>query len=243
MAKLKAYGRTELFKVEKEREVTNSDLITWEKVSYALMSDGKVLERRVVLFKPSSYEPKGRRHDYGWKEHGRLKAEGDPNVYLESLKKKGYTLVGVPNLGALRSDYKESREKAAKAAAQHKADAPKRVAADLAKNGPGFYVRNRYTGHSIASEMSLKQWATNFGPATRAEDCLKNAESTLSNYRVMRFDYLLPVQIVQAASRKEAEHGGGTIWWTNGKVASGLAAKADDAPKPVAADPRQMKLF
>lgn len=99
MAKLSARNRT--VKVEAVREydaatlqrahdrfqasyvpdyVPGSDpaLTVWERVTRRLMSDGTVLEKRDVRFRPSpncSWEdPKGRRHSYGWKVHGKLKA-------------------------------------------------------------------------------------------------------------------------------------------------------------------------
>jgi len=98
MAKLSARGRT--VQVEATREyyletlqrahdryeasykadyVPGSDpsLTVWERVTKRLMSDGKILEKRDVRFRPSpncSWEdPQGRRHSYGWKVSATLK--------------------------------------------------------------------------------------------------------------------------------------------------------------------------
>lgn len=99
MAKLSARGRTCL--AEATREYTaeqlqsahdrykasytpdylaGSDLAltVWERKTKRLMSDGTVLEKIDVRFRPSpncSWEgPQGRRHSYGWKVSGKLKA-------------------------------------------------------------------------------------------------------------------------------------------------------------------------
>jgi hypothetical protein len=99
MAKLSARGRT--CQVEVSREYTQDELqrahdrfkashtpdyvagsdlslTVWERKTRRLMSDGKILEKLDVRFRPSpncSWEdPKGRRHSYGWKVHGTLKA-------------------------------------------------------------------------------------------------------------------------------------------------------------------------
>ena len=99
MAKLSSRGRT--CKVEVTREydeetlqrahdrfqasykadyVAGSDpsLTVWERKTRRLMSDGKILEKADVRFRPSPNctweDPKGRRYSYGWKVHGTLKA-------------------------------------------------------------------------------------------------------------------------------------------------------------------------
>src|SRR3954465_6521157 len=101
MAKLSAHGQ-EVFRVEKEGDVTDpARSTTWEKTTISLMSDGKILEKVVVRFKPSSYETKPRLHDYGWKKRAMLKPEGDPAKLLEAYLKKGYKLVNGPHYDRL----------------------------------------------------------------------------------------------------------------------------------------------
>ncbi len=60
--------------------VAGSDpsLTVWERCTRRLMSDGTILEKRDVRFRPSPActweDPNGRRYSYGWKVHGKLKA-------------------------------------------------------------------------------------------------------------------------------------------------------------------------
>ena len=53
-------------------------LTIWERTTRRLMSDGTVLERRDVRFRPDHYDPQGRHHSYGWKVKGQLKAGVTP---------------------------------------------------------------------------------------------------------------------------------------------------------------------
>ena len=87
MAKLNARGRTCLAEVS--REYTEEQLqrqhdkfwndgkpslTFWERCTKRLMSDGKVLEKRDVRFRPDWMDKAGRRHSYGWKVAAKLKA-------------------------------------------------------------------------------------------------------------------------------------------------------------------------
>ena len=51
-------------------------LCVWERKTKRLMSDGTVLVKLDVRFRPSQYDhdPRGRKHSYGWKVEGTLKA-------------------------------------------------------------------------------------------------------------------------------------------------------------------------
>jgi len=98
MAKLSARNRTALVEVTREYTVeslqhahdrfqasykadyvpgSDPSLTVWERCTRRLMSDGKILEKRDVRFRPSPNctweDPQGRRHCYGWKVHGKLK--------------------------------------------------------------------------------------------------------------------------------------------------------------------------
>jgi hypothetical protein len=53
-------------------------LTIWERVTRRLMSDGNILEKRDVRFRPSPIpaswdDPNGRRYSYGWKVAGKIK--------------------------------------------------------------------------------------------------------------------------------------------------------------------------
>lgn len=74
MAKLSARGRKELFRMEREINTPDGDNTTWQRKTRAVMSDGSVLEKWDVRFKPSTYDPRPSVYSYGWKLHGKLKA-------------------------------------------------------------------------------------------------------------------------------------------------------------------------
>jgi hypothetical protein len=79
MAKLSARGRKELLRIERERDVPairqdgTESLTTWERTTRVVMSDGKVLEKFDVRFKPDNYRPNGEFYSYGWKVAGKAK--------------------------------------------------------------------------------------------------------------------------------------------------------------------------
>jgi hypothetical protein len=66
MAKLSAGGRTELARVAREVDfsVAENDLIDWQRITYALMNDGKVLCKRDVRFRSEFRD--GGKHSHGW---------------------------------------------------------------------------------------------------------------------------------------------------------------------------------
>lgn len=90
MAKLSARGRKELVRVVLERPLAreDDDLIDYEREERALMSDGKILCRRVVRFREGS-----RRHDYGWNVRGALKAGVNPDEWKLGYLKRGWRIV------------------------------------------------------------------------------------------------------------------------------------------------------
>lgn len=74
MAKLSAHGK-ELLRIELERDITDPESsTTWRRVTRAYMSDGKVMEKIDVRFKPDNYHPAGERYSYGWKLYAKRKA-------------------------------------------------------------------------------------------------------------------------------------------------------------------------
>lgn len=72
MAKLSARGRKEVARLSKEGD-PGRELVSWERVTVTLMSDGKVLEKRDVVFQSD-----GRKHTWGWKVRGKMaKGQGE----------------------------------------------------------------------------------------------------------------------------------------------------------------------
>lgn len=89
MAKLSARGRKEILRLAFEQEVPDDDLVMWRRTTEAYMTDGHILRKRDVRFKPDSFRPEGRAHSYGWKDDGKVKAElmKDPAALKAALEK------------------------------------------------------------------------------------------------------------------------------------------------------------
>lgn len=90
MAKLSAKGRSEVARFTKEREVPDNELVTWRRKERALMSDGVVLEKLTVRFKPTTYRG-AELHNYGWKVRGTLKDTATPASWAKSYQDMGWT--------------------------------------------------------------------------------------------------------------------------------------------------------
>ena len=72
MAKLSAHGQ-ELARLSKELDTPDGDLTTWERATYSVRSDGHILRKEDVRFRPDRYDPEGRFYSYGWKLYRKLK--------------------------------------------------------------------------------------------------------------------------------------------------------------------------
>jgi len=95
-AKIRARGAHEVARVCRERTVDDpAENISWKKHTRLLRSDGAILEKMQVRFKPSVPwdPPAGRLHDWGWKKVGKLKPERkaafkiDPHEVASSWKR------------------------------------------------------------------------------------------------------------------------------------------------------------
>jgi hypothetical protein len=84
MAKLSARGRTEVARLVKE--LPADETCSWRRKTFALMSDGVVLEKLDVEFRLRAYAPT-RRHSYGWKVLLRTKATKER--FVDWAKSKG----------------------------------------------------------------------------------------------------------------------------------------------------------
>jgi hypothetical protein len=222
MARLKSRGRTELFRVEKEhafseeeRKARGADTV-WERSVKTLMSDGNVLEKRSAKW-PDQYEPSGfRKHDWDWKIVAKLKAGGDPKKLLDQYVAKGYRVVStgfaltsfdVAAYGAAEAVRKKNVDKGR----IRRAEAEKKALAPGGKDGPGFYVTN------VNATSAMGKRVAELGPYATFEEAEEKAAERLRNFASMKFFYLLPVQVVEAQSRREAEWGKGHVWWADGK--------------------------
>lgn len=93
MAKLSARGRTELVRMEKEDSAPKSDIITYERTTYALMSDGNILQKRDVIFPAGPYDNgKDRKHKYNWTVKGKLKKDVTREQFIAAYSKRGFVV-------------------------------------------------------------------------------------------------------------------------------------------------------
>ena len=78
MARLSAHKR-ELLRIELVKEITDpAENITKARWTRTYHSDGKILQKYDVWFKPDVYRPDGELHSFGWKLHAKVKAGLDP---------------------------------------------------------------------------------------------------------------------------------------------------------------------
>lgn len=242
MAKLKARGSEIIFKVSKSTPGTSGGVA--EAVHYrALRSDGSVLERMVLKYTPEETAKNyGRRsHDYGWKVKGRAKAgktlEELLKVYLardwrlEDVSGAYFRQAGPDGIEAISQEpfiservAEKRRERLTRSRAK---DAEKRQERARTNDGPGFYVTNVYTGGVTRSRV-----ADHEQPFPTYEEAEEFAVQRLRRFTIdFDFQYLLPVAVVEAESRQDAERNIGHVWWVDGKF------------RGPPADPRQASLF
>lgn len=220
MAKLKARGREEIFRVSYEKATPGDREVAREKNFRAFTSDGNVLERRVIWWR------EGGSHDYGWKVRGKAKPERNVEELLKSYLDRGWHLEdanrGYFNISGntitaishepLRTEAGAAREKAAREK-RAMVSKEKRERAAAEEDGPGFYVVNRYTGNKPFVADHPK-------PFQDYEKAREFAEKRLHHLTVeFDFSYLLPVMVVLAENRRQAEWGEPMpdTWWINGK--------------------------
>lgn len=245
MAKIKARGREEVFRVEKSSPPASGRADISEVRHYrALMSDGNVLERMVIHYSSEEVTKNyGKRsHDYGWKVRGRARAGLDLEALLKIYLDKGWDLVSAsPSYFDVRPGSVEaiSREPFITEAAAEKrrtsvAKRRERGAADraakrLEADGPGYYVTNGYTGGGSLARSRVADHPKPFSSYEEAEDF---AAARLRHLAVENtFHYLLPVLVVLSESRDDAEQNVGSVLWVDGKY------------KGPPVSPRQMPLF
>lgn len=78
MAKLSAHG-IELLRISKEQNEGPESSCSWSRTTLAYMSDGVVMQKYDVRFKPTASwdPPEGRRHSYGWTLKKRTGEKGE----------------------------------------------------------------------------------------------------------------------------------------------------------------------
>lgn len=88
MAKLSARGRTQLAEAVLEYGDHGDTLIDWERITVRLMSDGFLLEKRDVRFRPDAFNSTGRKHSYGWKTISRYRNGANAELFRQDFEEK-----------------------------------------------------------------------------------------------------------------------------------------------------------
>lgn len=95
MAKLSARGRKELARVEREESVLTKPVggVDWRRNTYALMSDGTILNKYDVRFVADSFNKEPRKHSYGWTVWKKVKPEVTAEKFVAYFIKRGFQQV------------------------------------------------------------------------------------------------------------------------------------------------------
>jgi len=98
MAKLSARGRTELARLSKVREGTETYTDgkesghDWSKTTVVLMSDRTILRKYEIRFKADGTFLAGKKQSYGWKNLGKAKPTLSVQQFIEAYLKVGYAI-------------------------------------------------------------------------------------------------------------------------------------------------------
>ena len=93
MAKLSAYGRSVVAQLKKQIP-DQSELTVGRWVVYSIMSNGDIMKKDQVRFRPDQYRPNGELHDWGWHKYARLKTTADVNTFINRcVSEKGFTRI------------------------------------------------------------------------------------------------------------------------------------------------------
>src|ERR1700694_2560670 len=110
MARLSKHG-TELLRIESEHDIADPERSTdWQRTTRAYMSDGKVMQKIDVHFRPTAYQAKGERYSYGWKLYATHKKGTTIEQYRDYVSKlaaaigQGLTIGGKPTVWKMVTD-------------------------------------------------------------------------------------------------------------------------------------------
>jgi hypothetical protein len=223
MAKLKARGRTEVFRVEKNYVKHIGQITERTRHQLAVMSDGNVLIKRRDTWTVSGKVPPDKTAEEilaGYLADNWTLVSESPQY----LVRRGHTIEDVSKVPLLTSS------KASAAARAHTKIVDKNKAADLIKNGPGLYVTYKI-GLSTSPLLTTELRDAKYGPYQDYDFAEEKAWKLYQN--IVRQhgprSLNLPVAIIEATSRTDAKIDSGHVWWTDGKFRGA----------PV--DPRQMR--
>lgn len=207
MAKLGARGRREIFRVGRELVYQDGDRVRELKT---LMSDGTLLIKRGTG---------------GWSTYGKIKAGLTAEDSLRINLKNGYHLVSHDPFylkmdrasGTIEDVSKKPIRTEAKARSEQKARSRRAESAKVqaayaaVKNGPGYYVTNGTT-------VGAGRRAADLGPYNDLSIAINHAWQKLHELRDLKFNYLLPVKVIESQNRTNATLDIGTVLWHSSKV-------------------------
>ena len=208
MAKLKARGRQEIFRIEKIKEVLRQGFAERYRVQKALMSDGNVLEKV---------------DDGTWKVIGKVKPELSAEAALKIYADRGWRLlmanpsyftvsgdtVAGKSSEPLRTEKEAERSKKSRAAGAERRK--KQAEEEEKRSGPGLYITNRST-----SSLRL---VAEIGPLADMDTAVKAARKRAREFHSGRLTYLLPVRVIESRSRWDAERNIGKVVWNSSQAA------------------------
>jgi hypothetical protein len=214
MAKLKARGRQEIFRIEKIKEVPRQGFAERYRVQKALMSDGNVLEKV---------------DDGAWKIIGKVKpglsAEAALKIYADRgwrllMASPSYFNVSDDTVTGKSSEPLRTEREAERSKKNREAGAERRkrqAEEEERRSGPGLYITNHST-----SSLRL---AAEIGPLADMDTAVKAARKRAREFHSGRLNYLLPVRIIESRSRWDAERNIGKVVWNS-------AQSSDDDEEP-----------
>lgn len=223
MARLKARGRTEVFRIEKTYVKHIGQIAERTRHQLAVMSDGNVLIKRHDTWTVSGKVPPDQTAEEilaGYLADNWTLVSESPQY----LVRRGHTIEDVSKVPLL------TNAKASAAARAHSKIVDKNKAADLVKNGPGLYVTYKIdwsTSPLLTTELRDAKYGPYQNYDFAEEKAWKLYQDIVRQYGPRSLN--LPVAIIEATSRTSAVIGSGHVWWTDGKFRGA----------PV--DPRQMR--
>ena len=214
MAKLKARGRQEIFRIEKIKEVPRQGFTERYRVQKALMSDGNVLEKvddgtwKVIgKVKPglSAEQALQLYADHGWKLL---------NAHPAYLTVSGDT-VTERSSEPLRTEKEAERSKKSRAAGAERRKKKAEKEEKGSGNEPGFYFY-------IVPHEYLDETAGPFDTFEQAKDaaweCLRSREhKRLVEECAAEGISCPPTRIIESQNYAQALQGKGYVWWIDGK--------------------------
>lgn len=221
MAKLRARGRTEVFRIEKNYvkrvgsttlgSTTRGQITERTRHQLAIMSDGNILIKRHDTWTVSGKVPPDKTAEEilaGYlADHWTLVSERP-----QYLVRRGHTIEDVSKTPLI------TIAKASAAAKAHTKTVEKQRAAAVVKHGPGLYVTYRLgasTDRLLSNEIRDAERGPYQNYEAAEEKAWKLYQDIVRQHGSRSLN--LPVHIIETSSRTAAEIDSGHVWWTDGQ--------------------------